>query len=180
MPSGATPRLSTRRADPGDAALLASIAASSFHDTFAAANTPEDMALYMAQAFGETVQRAELQDERLTIFFAESGEDVVGYAMMRDGVAPPCVASGAQLEIVRLYSVAHRVGSGVGSTLMQRCLDEARSRGCDTVWLGVWERNARAIEFYTRWGFADSGRQTFQLGSDLQTDRVMTRAVSAS
>ena len=61
---------------------------------------------------------------------------------------------------------------------MQRCLDEAAARGRRTVWLGVWEHNARAIAFYRRWGFTDVGSQPFQLGADLQTDRVMSRRVA--
>jgi ribosomal protein S18 acetylase RimI-like enzyme len=60
---------------------------------------------------------------------------------------------------------------------MQRCLDEVRDRGRATVWLGVWERNARAIAFYTRWQFADVGSHSFLLGTDRQTDRVMARSV---
>jgi ribosomal protein S18 acetylase RimI-like enzyme len=61
---------------------------------------------------------------------------------------------------------------------MRSCLTEARSRDKDTIWLGVWERNARAIAFYRRWGFADVGSQSFQLGGDLQSDRVMARRVA--
>jgi ribosomal protein S18 acetylase RimI-like enzyme len=61
---------------------------------------------------------------------------------------------------------------------MQRCLGEAASRRRRTIWLGVWERNARAIAFYRRWGFADVGSQPFRLGTDLQTDRVMARRVA--
>jgi ribosomal protein S18 acetylase RimI-like enzyme len=45
------------------------------------------------------------------------------------------------------------------------------------IWLDVWERNARAIAFYQKWGFAVVGTQTFQLGSDLQNDLLMQRAV---
>ena len=44
------------------------------------------------------------------------------------------------------------------------------------MWLGVWERNARAIAFYAKWGFIDIGDHVFMLGSDRQTDRIMWRA----
>jgi len=45
-----------------------------------------------------------------------------------------------------------------------------------SMWMGVWERNTRAIAFYTKWGFVDVGEHVFPLGSDRQTDRVMWRA----
>ncbi len=31
------------------------------------------------------------------------------------------------------------IGKGVGAFLMQTCLDIAKERGLDWVWLGVWE-----------------------------------------
>jgi ribosomal protein S18 acetylase RimI-like enzyme len=61
---------------------------------------------------------------------------------------------------------------------MKACLDEAERAGCDLVWLGVWERNPRAIAFYHKWGFEQVGTQTFQLGDDMQSDWIMSRLVS--
>jgi ribosomal protein S18 acetylase RimI-like enzyme len=37
----------------------------------------------------------------------------------------------------------------------------------------VWERNRRAQAFYKKSGFVDVGTQTFLVGTDEQTDRVM-------
>jgi ribosomal protein S18 acetylase RimI-like enzyme len=83
------------------------------------------------------------------------------------------------IEIARLYAGRRWIGTGVGAALMQHCLDLAASRGRDWIWLGVWERNARAIAFYARWDFTDVGSQSFQLGADRQTDRIMARRVAA-
>lgn len=62
---------------------------------------------------------------------------------------------------------------------MQAALDVARDQGCDVIWLGVWEQNARAQEFYKKWGFERAGQQTFMLGKDPQSDWVMFRPVSS-
>jgi GNAT superfamily N-acetyltransferase len=135
------------------------------------------MAAYLAESFGEAAQRAELEDPAVTVLLAEEHDALVGYAMLRDGdVAEPVAsAKGGAIEIARLYAGKRWIGAGIGALLMQSCLNEARARAKDIIWLGVWERNARAIAFYRRWGFADVGSQSFQLGSDLQTDRVMAR-----
>jgi GNAT superfamily N-acetyltransferase len=176
--SRANTLVTTRLATPADAALLASLGATAFSDTFAADNTPENMALYLAGAFSEAIQRAELANARNVVIFAEQDGDVVGYAMLRDHPAPNSPAGVDAIEIARLYATKRLIGAGVGSTLMQRCLDEAVARGKRVIWLAVWERNPRAIAFYQRWGFADAGTQFFMLGHDQQTDRVMMRAVS--
>jgi ribosomal protein S18 acetylase RimI-like enzyme len=60
---------------------------------------------------------------------------------------------------------------------MQAALKRAQSLGCDVVWLGVWDRNERAIEFYRKWGFEEFGDQPFQLGIDVQNDLLMARPV---
>jgi ribosomal protein S18 acetylase RimI-like enzyme len=170
--------ITIRPATPADAGVLAALAAEAFTDTFGADNAPGDMAAYLATAFGESIQRAEIVDPRNTVLLAERGGDMIGYAMLREGDAPRDVGDADAIEIARLYSFTRWIGSGVGATLMQRCLDEAAARGRRTIWLGVWEHNARAIAFYRRWGFADMGSHPFQLGTDLQTDRVMARRVA--
>jgi len=180
MTSGAQANssIALRRAAPADAARLASFAATAFTDTFAAQNTAEDMVAYLATAFGEPIQRAELTDPQCTVFLAERDGEIVGYAMLRDGPTPACVTDPSAIEIARLYAGQRWIGAGIGALLMQRCLVEAASRGRRTIWLGVWERNVRAIGFYQRWQFSIVGSQAFQLGNDRQNDRVMVRRVS--
>ena len=175
MTSRATSSITIRQATPADAALLATFAATAFSDSFAADNSAENMAMYMEKAFGEDIQREELSDPHRTVFIAEHGGEAVGYTMLHDAPVPPSVGDPGALEIARLYSAKQMIGAGVGSSLMQRCVDEAAARGKQTLWLGVWESNARAIAFYTRWGFVDVGSQTFTLGHDVQRDRVMAR-----
>ena len=176
MTSGALAPTLVRRASVADAALLASLAATAFSDTFAVDNTPENMARYIAGAFSESIQRAELEDARNVVYLAERDGAPAGSVMLREGPAPACVDSPNALEIARLYSAKRYIGAGVGSALMEMSLRHAAEAGRAVVWLAVWERNPRAIAFYERWGFRDVGVQTFQLGDDLQTDRVMRRA----
>ena len=178
MSAATSPPIATRAARPDEAVLLTEIGASTFAETFEAANTPEDFAAYMRAAFGEAIQRAELEDPETTVLFAEREGDVVGYVMLRDGTTPSIVPAEDALEIARLYARRRAVGTGVGAALMQRALAEAAVRGKDAVWLGVWEHNERAIRFYEAWGFHRCGTQPFLLGTDLQIDLVMVRRLA--
>ena len=49
---------------------------------------------------------------------------------------------------------------------MNAALEQARSDGAATIWLGVWERNLRAIAFYRKSGFADVGAHDFLFGAE--------------
>jgi GNAT superfamily N-acetyltransferase len=173
------PPIHLRRATAKDDRLLAELGARTFGDTFGPDNTPEDMAAYLASAFGPRQQAAELADRGTVFLVAEVEGESVGYARMKQGPAPECIVGERPIEIARLYATAPWIGRGVGAALMRGCLEEAGRRGCDVVWLDVWEKNSRAIAFYRRLGFVEVGTQQFTLGSDVQHDLLMARAVEA-
>ena len=175
-----TPQIHLRDATAADNHLLAEMGAQTFSDTFAQDNNPEDMAAYLAASFSPEKQAEELADPASTFLIAESQEEVVGYARLVYGPAPPVVRARNPVEIARFYSIKEWIGKGVGPRLMQACLSKAEMHGCDVIWLDVWELNPRAIAFYRKWGFAIVGAQSFQLGDDLQSDLLMARPVSLS
>ena len=168
--------LTIRRGTPADAPAVAEFAARSFHESFAADNRPEDMAMYMLIAFGPEQQRRELADPAHTYLLAEQGGRLAGYALIRAaGETPECVATRPSVEVVRFYVDRPWHGRGVAAALMAECEAEAGRRGARGMWLGVWERNDRAVAFYRKCGFRDVGSHEFVLGTDRQTDRVMER-----
>lgn len=169
-----------RTARPGDAARLAQLAEASFRDTFGAANTAEDMDVHCRASYGEAIQAAEIaRPDMLTLLGEEDGQ-LAGFAQLRWGNAPACVAAAAAGEIQRLYVARDWHGKGVAQALMHACLEAMRERGTEVVWLGVWERNPRAIAFYRKFGFVEVGDHVFAVGSDPQRDIVMARPVPAS
>lgn len=82
------------------------------------------------------------------------------------------------LEIARLYVLKDKIGTGVGKGLMISSIDIAKQKSKQVIWLGVWEKNARAIDFYTKWGFEKFGEQEFLLGNDLQNDWLMKKELN--
>ena len=164
-----------RRAVPPDAAALARFAERTFREAFAAQNTPENMDLHCAATYGEAIQGREIVDPHIeTVLYHDAG-DLLGYGQLRWGPAPPCVAAALPAEVQRLYVDPHWRGRGVARTLMAELLARAARGGADQVWLGVWERNPRAIAFYGKHGFVEVGAQVFQLGGDPQRDLVFVR-----
>lgn len=175
-----------RAAQPSDALALARIAEGTFRETFGPSNTPEDMDLHCARYFTLAAQTAELADPRmdnLVVDPADPGGEApgavgfLGYAQVRQGPAPPCVAGAAPIELQRFYVVPGLHGAGLARELMSAVLGAASERGADTIWLGVWEKNPRAIRFYGKCGFREVGDQAFVLGADPQRDLVMSRPV---
>ena len=160
-----------------DAAALAAFAARTFAETFAADNSAADMQAHMSRAYGVAQQTAELTSPSMITLLAEADGRLVGYAQLRRGPAPPCVQAEATIELHRFYVDAPAHGTGVAQGLMAAVRDAAGAAGAGHVWLGVWERNARAIRFYAKCGFVDVGSHDFVLGTDRQTDRVMVAPI---
>ena len=163
-------------ATPDDSSALAEFAERTFRDTFQCDNRSEDMDQYVSATFGSGMQRAELADQRGIVLLLESGASIVGYAQLFCGPQPREVVSGAAIELQRFNIAAEHHGLGLAQRLMKKALNTALERDATTLWLGVWERNARAISFYRKLGFVDVGSQLFMLGDDRQTDRIMCRA----
>lgn len=156
-----------------DASLLAALARHTFFDTFAATNGAGDMAIHLERAYGVAQQAAELADPCIITLLVEQGGDVIGYAQLREGEVPDCVAGPGAIELWRFYLLREWHGQGIAQALMEQVRAEAVARGAATLWLGVWDQNPRAQAFYRKCGFVDVGEHVFLFGTDPQCDRVM-------
>jgi ribosomal protein S18 acetylase RimI-like enzyme len=172
-----TTKIQIRRAGEADAAALAQFAAQTFSDTFGADNNPEDMAMFLAGSFGVEVQRREIADARWITLLAELETSLVGYAQLRREEVPECVTGPAPIELYRFYVGKDWHGRGIAQQLMAAVKAAAIEAGAQTLWLGVWEHNPRASAFYAKCGFHDVGSHDFVLGTDRQTDRILTTSL---
>ena len=163
-----------RKATEADAAQLAEFGARTFFESFGADNTPEDMRSHLDSAFSPQKQLAELRnpDIETLIVIAPEGS-WAGFAQLRAGKRSAGVPEQGSVELWRFYVDKAWHGQGVAARLMQAAKQVARRRGATTLWLGVWQRNARAQAFYRKHGFAKVGNQVFVVGSDPQTDDVL-------
>ena len=99
--------------------------------------------------------------------------EVVGYVKLSEGGSASDPEAKKAFEIARLYAVKNKIGSGVGKALMEHSIEFAKCKNADTLWLGVWSQNQRAIQFYRKFGFEKFGDHTFMLGNDAQDDWLM-------
>ena len=169
-----------RIANNDDAELIAEISRRTFYETFAAQNTKENMEMHMAQYYSLEKITAELNDPVNIFLLAYVDNRLAGYAKMNEQVKEESKALKNPIEIERIYSVKEMIGKGVGKKLMKKCLEISREKNKEEVWLGVWEHNHYAIEFYTRWGFEKFGEHNFPVGLDPQTDWLMKKSVNGN
>jgi diamine N-acetyltransferase len=165
-----------RRASAADAEALAQIGARTFSETFAADNTPEDMRMFLESTWHPDLQRAEILDPGLdTLLACDATGALAGFAQVRVAHPPEGIAVRAPVELKRFYVDKPWHGQGLARMLMDAAEQAARARGGQEFWLGVFQRNERALSFYRKCGFRVVGTQVFVVGTDPQKDYVMLR-----
>lgn len=164
-----------RIADTSDAQLIADLSHQTFDESFASHNTPENMEKFYREQFSKSTLIKEVGAPANIFLLAFDEDRPVGYARLRENNIPPELKASEAFEVARIYAVKDSIGKGVGKALMSTAIEMATQKNFKTIWLGVWEHNERAIEFYKRWGFQKFSIHPFILGDDVQTDWLMKK-----
>jgi ribosomal protein S18 acetylase RimI-like enzyme len=131
------------------------------------------MEQYLNATFTAAQIGQELNDPNVRYYLATIAEKPVGYLKLNFSAAQTEFQDKQALEIERIYTTKAYLGTGVGQLLINKAISVAKEARLQYVWLGVWEKNARAIRFYEKQGFVQFGSHSFMLGQDKQTDILM-------
>lgn len=170
-------RIVIKQATIEDAKLIADISHQTFYETFAEYNTKQDMEKFLNQQFTKGRLMLEVGAKQNTFLLAYDEGEIAGYVKLRDEKIPSSLYNTNVLEVARIYAVAKKIGKGVGAALMQSAINIAKEKKKELLWLGVWEKNQRAIDFYTKWGFEKFDETDFLLGNDMQRDWLMKKRI---
>lgn len=152
---------------------LQKIGRQTFYETFATGNTEENMTKYLDEEFSAKKLMTELNDNNAEFYFATLNGNVIGYLKLNFGQSQTELQDDKALEIERIYVLKDFHGKNVGQQLYDKAIEVAKEKKSDYVWLGVWEENPRAINFYKKNGFVEFDKHIFKLGNDEQTDIMM-------
>jgi Acetyltransferases len=168
-------KIEVERASINDIDKLQAIGRQTFFETFSVENTEEDMRKYLTEEFSFEKLAAELNDKYSEFYFALLDGNVVGYLKLNYGPSQTEMKDNEALEIERIYVLKEFHGKKVGQRLYEKSMQVAQQMNASYVWLGVWEKNPRAISFYRKNGFEEFDTHIFKLGNDEQTDIMMKR-----
>ena len=152
---------------------LQKIGRETFYETFSESNTEENMRNYLETGFSIDKITTELNDENAEFYFAKIENNVIGYLKLNFGASQTELKSDKAIEIERIYVLKEYHGQKVGQILYDKAIEIAKKKNAEFIWLGVWEENPRAINFYKKNGFVEFDKHIFKLGDDEQTDIMM-------
>ena len=161
------------KTDVGHADELQKIAVTTFTKTIPEDVSPDDMEVYVQDRFGKNVLTESLSNQETEFYLAQMNEDVIGYLKINFGNAQTDIKDQDGMEIERIYTLSEYFGKNVGKLLLDKAFEAAKEKNVKYVWLGVWEKNPRAIRFYEKNGFVPFGNHSFKFGNDTHTDILM-------
>ena len=164
--------MTIRPATVSDSVVLTELSTTTMREAFGPPHNPAELVEeYLQLAISVPILTAELADSRSIFFVLELPDGTpIGYAKLRQHAPPRRMKNRNAIEIQRIYLLQNQIGQGQGRMLLGHCLNWAREKGYNAAWLGVWERNERAIAFYKKMGFERFGFHYFQFGSERQRD----------
>ena len=165
--------ISIVKASLNDLGQLQAISRQTFAETFSNSNSEENMAKYLAEELSLEKLAAELSNPNSAFYFAMLDSTVIGYLKLNFGQSQTELQDDKAVEIERIYVLKAYHSKSVGQLLYDKAIQVTRQANADYVWLGVWEENLRAINFYKKNGFVAFDKHIFRLGNDEQTDIMM-------
>lgn len=168
-----------RPAEPADVPVLARFAAESYVETFVRGfgiPYPEaDLAGFLERTCSEAAFTAMLADPPTDVRLLTDLWGVAAYAVSGRAGLPHLEVSPGDGEIKRFYIRPDRQGSGLAAAALEELLRDLDPDGDRTLWLSVWEGNARAQRFYARYDFREVGRYDYPVGAWIDVDFIYRR-----
>lgn len=156
---------------------LRKISIQTFTETFSEYNSEANMRKYISENLSITKLTSEFENPGSSFYLVSYNEKVIGYLKLNAGSAQTEPNNNA-LEIERIYVQQEFHGKKVGLCLFEKAKTIALENHYDYIWLGVWEKNTKAIAFYQKLGFVEYDQHAFVLGDDEQTDMMMKLKVN--
>jgi ribosomal protein S18 acetylase RimI-like enzyme len=164
-----------RKCIESDLATLCSISYETYKDTFSDQNSQENMYKYLSKAFGIVKIRTELLNNGSSFYFLYADKILAGYFKINEHIAQTDMHDTLSLELERIYLKKEFQGKGFGKIMLDYAVDIAKQNHKSYIWLGVWEKNRNAIQFYTKNGFTPFATHPFIMGNEEQTDLLMKK-----
>ncbi len=156
---------------------LIAISRETFADTFGKDNSPEDMAKFLDENYNEDKLGGEIATPGSSFYFLKVDGEVAGYLKLNVDDAQNEEVDPKGLEVERIYLRKNFQHRGLGKQLFEFAEEKGREWGKSVLWLGVWEHNENAKNFYASRGLTRFSEHVFVLGDDRQTDFLLKKAL---
>lgn len=163
-----------RRAATGDCNTIVDLGKRTFIQTYSEIAFDESLELHVGGKFAPDRILEELENPEAIFYIAFKDEVPVAFTKLRFDRKPGGIENKKALEIERIYVLREYQGFKVGRQLMDYCIQFAKDGRYEMIWLQVWQKNQRAIQFYQKSGFVIFDTAIFNyVAGQVQDDFLM-------
>ena len=168
--------LNIREADLMDVMNLAVLKQQVWIATYALEGIRNEFSVYALTEFTPENLREDIIDSNKLIYIAETDHHIIGCVEIDFNSKCPLKAEKGP-EISVLYILERFTGMGIGQLLLDKSFKLCKELDLNSVWLTVYHKNERAIKFYLKNNFKESGKTYFELVNNRYENRIMTRKI---
>ena len=160
-----------------DASTLADMGAKTFEETWNFYYSPKAIQQYVSETYSLKEIERDLSDPEIIYYIVFQDEEPAGFVKLSrrqtlaDWIRDNCI------ELCRIYVYKKFHDKKLGKLLMEESIALAKKESKESIVLGVWENNHRAVNFYTHFGFEQIGTHPFYLGEQMDMDWVMRKKI---
>lgn len=160
--------ISIKKATINDAKDLAVVGKKAFVIPHQKAIPTEIMEVYLNNSFNEKNLIEEINNPNFHYNLIYSNNNLAGFSKIIFNEKNSQIKKENVTKMERLYLLEEFYGLGLGNTLFQHNLKLAKQNNQKGIWLYVWIKNFRALDFYKKAGFKKIASYDFPI-SDKET-----------
>lgn len=170
-------KIEIRKATLNDVDNLAVLKQQVWISTYATEGLLDEFSRYVLWEYSvENVKKAVLNSDSMTLL-ASSDNCLIGCVEIILLPQRPIAEIEPCIEISAFYILERFQNQGIGKKLLAECVKEISGLNFDKMWLSVYHKNEKAIEFYLRQNFSHIGETDFILGKDKHKNYIMIKKI---
>jgi diamine N-acetyltransferase len=159
-------KIEITQAHPENAEIIAHLGKTTFTETFGHLFVqPSDLENYLEYTFAVDKIRSGLSKPQNSFWLAWTEGVPVAYAKTKRNSQAPDLQTDKSLQLQKIYVLRDFLAHKIGFQLWKQVWQQAEKEQFNIIWLSVLATNERAIQFYQKLGFVDSGEHSFTIGS---------------
>jgi len=161
--------------------LLQKLAIKTYQETFAESNSDDLLQQYYKKSLNIAKLSAQLENTNSEFYFiysaprAEPEAKLAGFLKLNIDDAQTDLLDPDALEVEKIYILKEFLSQGLGKQMISFAINRAQQNNKKYLWLGVWENNFSALNFYKKMGFEQFGEHGFDMAGDIQTDLLLRK-----
>jgi Acetyltransferases len=148
-----------------------------FTETFKPVYSTQDLQNFLQEKKNSNTLKAEWEQKDSFFYILWEGTTAAGFIKLNlhrqpdNGTLLPTPV----MELERIYVRSEFQSKKFGKQLIHFAYKQAAKHFVRTLWLGVWEHNLKARQFYEKEGFTAFGEHSFKVGNQVDRDLLLAK-----